>query len=196
MYLGKVLNPLRIILESFSNIFLFTGKTFRIQCCGNKSMQRIGAKDQKCLLHISKWGVTLALERSRAVLAQWPLTTIRNYECMDRCEFSFEAGRRSPMGPGKYTFYTQPGEDNRIFDTIDKFATERLQAQSRAGAGVVANSEEDMSRAYDQLRFSVLNIPAGMKHVTIQNSNYAYSIEQYKAICINKYKMFYNREPR
>lgn len=124
-------------------------------------MQRIGAKDQNCLLHISKWGVTLALERTRAVLAQWPLTTIRNYESMDRGEFSFEAGRRSPMGEGKYTFYTLQGEDNRIFDTIDKYASQRLNAH-RGTAHLVANSEEEMSRAYDQLRFSVLNFNTGM----------------------------------
>ncbi|KAK3727172.1 hypothetical protein QZH41_015188, partial [Actinostola sp. cb2023] len=136
-------------------------KTFRIKGSGSKPMQRIGAKDQNCLFHISKWGITLALERTRAVLAQWPLTTVRNYESMDRGEFSFEAGRRSPMGEGKYTFYTLSGEDNRMFDTIDKFASQRLNARAGGGAGIVANSEEEMSTAYDQLRFSVLNIPAG-----------------------------------
>lgn len=142
-----------------SHAVLSTGKTYRIKGSSTKPMQRIGAKEQNCLLHISKWGITLALERTRAVLAQWPLTTIRNYESMDRAEFSFESGRRSPMGEGKYIFLTLPGEDNRIFDTIDAFASQRMNA--RGGAPLVANSEEEMSRAYDQLRFSVLNFPTG-----------------------------------
>lgn len=147
------------IILTDCELIISTGKTFRIKGSESKPMQRIGAKNQNCLLHISKWGITLALERTRSVLAQWPLTTIRNYESMDRCEFSFEAGRRSPMGEGKYSFYTLPGEDNRIFDTIDKFASQRLNA--RGGAALVANSEEEMSRAYDQLRFSVLNFHSG-----------------------------------
>ncbi|XP_032240767.2 uncharacterized protein LOC5515259 [Nematostella vectensis] len=134
------------------------GKTFRVQCSGSQAMQRIGGKDQFCLLHISRWGVTLALERTRAVLAQWPLTTIRNYESMDRGEFSFEAGRKAPMGEGKYTFGTQFGEDNSIFDTIDGYTSARLSAQN-AGGAVLRGSDEELSMAYDQLRFSVLNIP-------------------------------------
>ena len=125
----------------------------------DRQMQRIGAKDQYCLLHISKWGVTLALERSRAVLAQWPLTTIRTYESLDCSEFSFEAGRASPMGQGKYTFVTQPGEDNQIFDTIDGFASFRLAGPNghSTSAGL---TDEDLARAYDELRFSI-QVPAG-----------------------------------
>ena len=135
-----------------------TGEVFRVRGSGNRQMQRIGARDQRCLLHISKWGLTLALERTRAVLAQWPLTTIRNYESMDANEFIFEAGRASPMGEGKYDFFTQNGDDNRIFDVIDSFASARLRRQPGVHSPAALNhnlTDDDIERAYDQLRFSV-----------------------------------------
>lgn len=122
-------------------------------------MQRIGAKDQQCLLHVSKWGVTLALERSRAVVAQWPLTTIRTYESADDNKFTFEAGRRAPMGQGMYAFLTVEGEDNRIFDAIDEYASARLQGNVHDGQrphSTGSLNDEEMNRLYDQLRFSVV----------------------------------------
>ena len=124
-------------------------------------MQRIGAKDQQCLLHISRWGLSLALERTRAVLAQWPLTTIRNYEALDSNEFIFEAGRASPMGEGKYNFATRNGDDNKIFDAIDSFASARVRRGRNFHSPTASNelTEDDIERAYDQLRFSLQNFP-------------------------------------
>lgn len=134
------------------------GEVFRVKGSGSRQMQRIGARDQRCLLHLSKWGMTLALERTRAVLAQWPLTTIRSYEALDANEFIFEAGRASPMGEGKYNFFTQNGEDNKIFDVIDNFASARLRRQQGIHSPAASHSQltdDDIERAYDQLRFSV-----------------------------------------
>ena len=124
-------------------------------------MQRIGARDQQCLLHISRWGLSLALERTRAVLAQWPLTTIRSYEALDSNEFIFEAGRASPMGEGKYNFFTHNGEDNKIFDVVDNFASARLRRgrDTRSPAASNELTDDDIERAYDQLRFSLQAIP-------------------------------------
>ena len=139
---------------------IVVGKTFRVKASNSKQMQRIGAKDQRCLIHVSKWGVTLALERSRAVVAQWPLTTIRTYESADNNEFTFEAGRRAPMGQGIYTFITAQGEDNRLFDAIDEYASARIHGGSMQGGHRPASSgslnDEEMNRLYDQLRFSVV----------------------------------------
>lgn len=120
-------------------------------------MQRVGARDQQCLLHISRWGLTLVLERTRAVLAQWPLTTIRSYEALDTNEFLFEAGRASPMGEGKFNFFTHNGDDNKIFDVIDNFASARLRRRQDTHSPTASHelSEDDIERAYDQLRFSL-----------------------------------------
>ena len=130
---------------------------FRVKGSSSRQMQRIGAKDQQCLLHLSRWGLTLALERTRAVLAQWPLTTVRSYEAVDANEFIFEAGRASPMGEGKYNFFTQNGDDNKIFDVIDNYASARLRRRPGGRSPAASNelTEDDIERAYDQLRFSL-----------------------------------------
>lgn len=144
-------------------MFIIIGEVFRVKGSSSRQMQRIGARDQQCLLHISRWGLTLALERTRAVLAQWPLTTIRSYEALDANEFIFEAGRASPMGEGKYNFFTQNGDDNKIFDVIDNFASARLRRNQGSHAAAASNelTDDDIERAYDQLRFS-LQLTSGM----------------------------------
>ena len=165
-----------LILSFFCDLVLITGEVFRVKGSGSRQMQRIGARDQRCLLHLSKWGMTLALERTRAVLAQWPLTTIRSYEALDANEFIFEAGRASPMGEGKYNFFTQNGEDNKIFDVIDNFASARLRRQQGIHSPAASHSQltdDDIERAYDQLRFSVsmLSTVSGISfviHVNMQ----------------------------
>ncbi|KAJ7383336.1 hypothetical protein OS493_028884 [Desmophyllum pertusum] len=113
---------------------------------------------------ISRWGLTLALERTRAVLAQWPLTTIRSYEALDTNEFLFEAGRASPMGEGKFNFFTHNGDDNKIFDVIDNFASARLRRRQDTHSPTASHelTEDDIERAYDQLRFSLqpISVPS------------------------------------
>lgn len=151
------------------------GEVFRVKGSGSRQMQRIGARDQQCLLHISRWGLTLALERTRAVLAQWPLTTIRSYEALDANEFILEAGRASPMGEGKFIFFTHNGDDNKIFDVIDNFASARLrrnQGSHTPGASSEL-TQDDIDRAYDQLRFSLqpTSVPPFHRDVPTRNIN-------------------------
>lgn len=148
------------------------GEVFRVKGSGSRQMQRVGAKDQQCLLHISRWGLSLALECTRAVLAQWPLTTIRNYEALDSNEFIFEAGRASPMGEGKYNFVTCNGDDNKIFDVIDSFASARVRRgrDSRSQAASNELTEDDIERAYDQLRFSLQNF-SGNRDRSVRHVN-------------------------
>lgn len=139
----------------------FTGRVFYVKAANTKQLQRIGAKDQACLLHITRWGLTLALQDSRSVLALWPLDTIRNYECTGTQQFIFEAGRRSPMGEGKYAFFTQEGEDEVIFKVIDIFVSARLE--SKADLTPARKREEvtddDILLAYDKLHSCVLGNP-------------------------------------
>ena len=133
--------------------------SFRVKGGENKHLQRIGAKNLNCLLHISEWGITLALERTHSVLSQWPLTTIRNYECSDNNEFVFEAGRKSPMGEGKYEFLTTNAEDNAIFDQLDHYASIRASRVRSAGGGrnrLNSANDEEIAQAYGQLRWSVM----------------------------------------
>lgn len=124
----------------------------------SKHLQRIGAKNLNCLLHLSEWGITLALERTHSVLSQWPLTTIRNYECTDNNKFVFESGRKSPMGVGKYELLTCNSEDNAIFDQLDHYTSLRATQRNSAGGRNRLNSanDEEIAQAYGQLRWSVM----------------------------------------
>jgi hypothetical protein len=89
-------------------------------------MEHVGARGNMCLLHVSKWGITLVLEVSKAVLAQWPLNSIRVYESTGKGQFLFEAGSRSPTGEGKYVFNTRYREDDVIYDSLDRAVAESL----------------------------------------------------------------------
>ena len=159
----------------------------------NKDLQRIGAKNLNCLLHLSEWGMTLALERTHSVLSQWPLTTIRNYECTDNNEFMFEAGRKSPMGEGKYELITTNCEDNLIFDQLDHYTSLRARRVRSAGGRNRLNSanDDEIAQAYGQLRWSVmltssqlnlggivLVIPYHRLYKNVHRKNVQYNIER------------------
>ena len=125
-----------------------------------KAMQRIGARDQRCLLSFTKWGLTLALQNSRAVLAMWPLDTIRNYECTGSGQFCVEAGRRSPMGEGKFQFFTSEGEDDIMFNVVDVFVNARLNERANMNPKRKNNeiTDEEVLAAYDRLHSVVLGL--------------------------------------
>ncbi|XP_005088836.2 serine-rich adhesin for platelets [Aplysia californica] len=89
------------------------------------TLKKIGAKG-KCSLHASPWGLTLVLKQTRALLAQWPLKSIRYYETSGSGTFNIEAGRVAPMGEGLFSFKTKPGEDDFIYDLIDNFIVDTL----------------------------------------------------------------------
>ena len=95
-----------------------------------EDMEHIGASQQKCLLHLNKWGITLALLACRSILAMWPLKTIRNYECGDHRQFQIEAGRRAPMGEGHFVFHTLVGQEDEIFKMLDGFIVSALHKKA------------------------------------------------------------------
>lgn len=55
------------------------------------------------------------------MIAQWPLKCIRCYESNSNGQFILEAGRIAPMGDGVYVFNTRTGEDNAMYDLLDKY---------------------------------------------------------------------------
>lgn len=92
----------------------------------SEANRRIGAKGTNCILHISPWGVTLALLSTRTVLAQWPLKSIRYFEAVGNGQFMLEAGRIAPMGDGTYIFHTEDGKDNFAYDLLDQRIVDAL----------------------------------------------------------------------
>eukprot|EP00794_Sanderia_malayensis_P017889 gene17889-19671_t len=138
-----------------------SGRIFSVKAANTRPLQRIGAKDQQCLLHFTRWGLTLALQESRSVLSLWPLDTIRNYECTGTGQFILEAGRRSPMGEGKYAFFTNEGEDEVMFNVIDVFVTARLESKANLtrNKGNKDVTDDDILAAYDKHHAIVLGAP-------------------------------------
>ena len=65
-------------------------------------------------------------QESRAVLAQWPLKSVRYYESSGQGQFTIETGTVAPMGDGVYNFHTLPGSDNRLYDAVDHFVINTL----------------------------------------------------------------------
>ncbi len=131
-----------------------------MKAANTRPLQRIGAKDQRCLLHFTKWGLTLALQESRSVLSLWPLATIRNYECTGTGQFILEAGRRSPMGEGKYAFFTSDGEDEVMFNVIDVFVAARLSLKANLAPNKQKQvTDDDILTAYDMHHACVLGVP-------------------------------------
>lgn len=132
-----------------------SGRIFSVSGAVNKQMQRIGAAQQRCLLHFTRWGITLALQDSRAILAMWPLKTIRNYESSQQCQFSIEAGRRAPMGQGVFVFNTNIGQDEEMFSVVDAFVTATLNENAQINPRQKEpTTDEEILRTYDQLHRS------------------------------------------
>ncbi|XP_033643459.1 uncharacterized protein LOC117303389 [Asterias rubens] len=137
----------------------FPGYCFEVTPDESDPMRRIGAKGSKCLLHISKWGLTLALKRTRSLLAQWPLKSIRIFESSETGAFSVDAGRSAPMGEARYLFGTKPCEDGQMYDLLDAFTTE-MQAQRNVGSMDPDQpaTDEEVVQEYERLRLATFGL--------------------------------------
>ncbi|XP_030853062.1 uncharacterized protein LOC100889758 [Strongylocentrotus purpuratus] len=134
----------------------FPGRCFEVSPDDSESMRRIGARASQCLLHLSKWGLTLALKRTRSLVAQWPLKCIREFESSETGRFSFKAGRNSPMGAADYVFATVLGQDGEIYDLLDAYTTEDLSSQPENQSGPA--SAEVVNQDYERLRLATFGL--------------------------------------
>ncbi|XP_041481195.1 uncharacterized protein LOC121428557 isoform X2 [Lytechinus variegatus] len=134
----------------------FPGRCFEVTPDDSESMRRIGARASTCLLHLSKWGLTLALKRTRSLVGQWPLKSIREFESSETGRFSFKAGRSSPMGAAEYVFATVPGQDGEIYDLLDTYTTEDLSAQPQNQSGPAV--AEVVNQDYERLRLATFGL--------------------------------------
>ncbi|XP_041368359.1 uncharacterized protein LOC121382805 isoform X2 [Gigantopelta aegis] len=113
-------------------------------------MKHIGAQNTKCILHISPYGITLALQATRSIIAQWPIKSIRCYESSGQGQLTIEAGRVAPMGEGVYIFQCQAQEDNDVYDLLDKYIMETLDRAQLTRRGT-AQEIEDYHQEFNQL---------------------------------------------
>ncbi|XP_062579648.1 AF4/FMR2 family member 4-like [Saccostrea cucullata] len=113
-----------------------------VQPENSESQRRIGAKGTNCILHVAPWGITLALQSTRSVLAQWPLKSVRYFEAGGQGKFMLEAGRVAPMGDGMYVFQTQKGKDNYIYDLLDQHIVNALSKTQPSRRGTTEEMED------------------------------------------------------
>ena len=69
----------------------------------------------KLLLQFSHDEIRLAHYHNLAMIANWPLGSLRKYSAEDDI-FTIEMGRRSPRGQGRYSFKTS--KDGEMFDIV------------------------------------------------------------------------------
>jgi len=69
----------------------------------------------KLLLQFSHDEIRLAHALNLAMIANWPLGSLRKYSAEDGT-FTIEMGRRSPRGQGHYSFKT--AKDSELFDIV------------------------------------------------------------------------------
>lgn len=124
-----------------------------------------------CRLYIETTEIILALASTGALLARWPLQCLRRYGC-DQGVFSFEAGRKAPLGEGKYSFRSD--EDALLFDTLEHMVKSRASSLPRPNPPIQRQSQplvhphtrsldrtsDDDEHHYDTLQF--LRGPAGL----------------------------------
>ncbi|XP_070532707.1 uncharacterized protein [Ptychodera flava] len=148
------------------------GSSFIVKALESAEHRRIGSIGNNCLLHISPWGITLALQNSRSLVGQWPLKCIRTFESSDNGRFTFEAGRSSPMGQGEYAFLTKPTDDNALFDLIDNYTIKNNQ---RHGSSVSSSRDnrtqvDDITEEYDRLRLATFGLLPSQKAAEVAAS--------------------------
>ena len=87
---------------------------YNVEAIPSDDMSKLQAKGNM-ILKLSPDEIKLAQAGSLAMVATWPLNSLRRY-CSENGVFTIEMGRRSPRGPGLYTFKTT--QDGQLFDRV------------------------------------------------------------------------------
>lgn len=87
---------------------------YDVEAIPSDDMSRLQAKG-KLILKLSHDEIKLAQASSLAMVATWPLNSLRRY-VSENGVFTIEMGRRSPRGAGLYSFKTI--QDGELFDKV------------------------------------------------------------------------------
>jgi hypothetical protein len=126
-------------LELFKEERLRGGELFDVVGEHSTNLEAINGTGD-CILAVDCEHVLLAKRRSREMVVKWPLSCIRRY-CCEHGKFILEAGRRSPRGPGEYTFLASDAE--KIFHTLEAFIKEmakNLSAKKESASSIEGGS--------------------------------------------------------
>ena len=159
-------------------IFL-AARFFDVQPEKQESLRRIGALGS-CRLYVDEEQICLANSVNGTLLARWPLRCLRRYAC-DEGVFRFEAGRKAPLGEGKYSFLTD--EEGVLFDTVEAMVKKQVRKsfKQKSGDGGAdpplpdRNSKTDSEGVYDRLKFETW-VPDGVPESDAQSAGYSHTL--------------------
>ncbi|ESO06396.1 hypothetical protein HELRODRAFT_160566 [Helobdella robusta] len=103
---------------------------FVVRLDKSRDLQRLGCQSSVCLLHLSNWGITLALQVSKSIIAQWPVRCIKSFECTGQGRLVITVGHLSSTGAGRFTFRTRIKQDAIIYETLDTLIDELARIDS------------------------------------------------------------------
>ena len=164
-----VIGQLFVITFRVPNIsFLpLAAKAFDVTPERTEALLRIGARDV-CRLYIETTEIVLSLASTGCLLARWPLNCLRRYGC-DQGIFSFEAGRKAPLGEGKYSFRSD--EDGLLFDTLEHMVKSRASTLPRFSSARPQPDMRNVDATADDNQYDVLRILKGpVAHFDPSNS--------------------------
>eukprot|EP00118_Oscarella_pearsei_P026222 m.309640 g.309640 ORF g.309640 m.309640 type:complete len:419 (+) comp47162_c0_seq1:142-1398(+) len=156
-----------------------TARSFDVKPERTESLRRIGAIDM-CRLYVDEEQICLANAANGTLLGRWPLKCLRRYGCDDGM-FKFEAGRKAPLGEGRYNFKTK--EDGLLFDTVEAMVKKRARTSvkgpsdgSRPPAELPPPLPDDPSgteNPYDRLQFETWVPGPSIDTQEVNQSGYA-----------------------
>jgi len=106
--------------------------TYEVEAMSSDDMTKLLLASGRLLLQLSHEEIRLAHAHNLAMVAKWPLGSLRKYSAEEKT-FTIEMGRRSPRGQGRYTFKTSKGGE--LFDIIQVLI-------KKAAANSSANSSQ------------------------------------------------------
>ena len=119
--------------------------TYEVEAVKSEDMNKLLASG-RLLLQFTHDEIRLAHAHNLAMVANWPLGSLRKYSAEDNT-FTIEMGRRSPRGQGCYSFKTS--KDGELFDIVQgliKKAANSSTNMSQSGAAATSGKIDIDSR--------------------------------------------------
>jgi len=116
-------------------LFCVTGNGYNVEAVPSDDMNKLQASGN-LVLYLSHDEIRLAQTGTLAMIAIWPLSSLRRYSS-ENGVFMIEAGRRSPRGQGLYEFKTV--HDSELFDRV--YALIKLAATAPQNTQTQSNKE-------------------------------------------------------
>lgn len=132
-------------------LFCVTGGGYNVEAIPSDDMNKLQASGN-LVLYLSHDEIKLAQAGTLAMIAIWPLSSLRRYRS-ENGVFMIEAGRRSPRGQGLYEFKTI--HDSELFDRVHAL----IKMAATAPQNTLSNEELKDDVAATSFGFDIDNRP-------------------------------------